>query len=479
MKFDGISINNVIQEAEDLIEKDKTLSPANKATIKMMALVIKLLANRINLNSKNSSKPPSEDKKRKRGSTRKQSGKKPGGQNGHIGTKLKKVADPDVIETIKVDRRKLPKGKYKEVGFVSRQVFDIEITRIITEYRAEILENQDGKRYVAEFPENVKAEVQYGTEVKNSAVYMSQYQLLPYNRIQEQFADQMNLPLSAGTIFNFNKEAYELLESFDEIAKQRLIASSLIHADETGINVNKKRIWLHTASNEKWVHFKPHEKRGSEAIDEIGILPNFSGVLCHDHWKPYYKYEKCLHALCNAHHVRELTHAYEQDNQQWANNLKQLLFEINKAVEDAGGKLDKLIAARYRDRYRKILKEAERSECPSPDKPKKKKAKRGRPKKTKSRNLLERLIKHEDDTLRFMENDFVPFTNNLGENDLRMTKVQQKISGCFRSAEGAQMFCRIRGYLLTCQKNDVSATEALRLLFQGEMPDFINKTLEN
>jgi len=220
MKLDGISVNNVIQEAESLIAKDKSLSPANKATIKMMMLVIKLLASRINLNSKNSSKPPADDKSRKRGSNRKKSDKKPGGQNGHVGTKLKKVNEPDAIEKIKIDKRTLPKGEYKEVGFQSRQVFDINITRVITEYQAQILEDQNGKRYVAEFPKHVKNEVQYGTEVKNNAVYMSQYQLLPYKRIQEQFADQMNLPLSSGTIFNFNKEAYELLERFDEIYRR-------------------------------------------------------------------------------------------------------------------------------------------------------------------------------------------------------------------------------------------------------------------
>jgi len=475
MKIDGISVNKAIAEVECLLKKEKNLSPALKAAIKLLIVLMSLFVARLQSNSKNSSKPPADDKNRKRGSNREKSNKKPGGQSGHVGRKLKKVDEPDVIEKIKVDKRTLPKGKYKEVGFQSRQVFDINITRVITEYQAQILEDQYGKRYVAEFPKHVKNEVQYGTEVKNNAVYMSQYQLLPYKRIQEQFADQMNLPLSAGTIFNFNKEAYELLEHFDEVAKRQLAISSLIHADETGINVNKKRIWLHTASNEKWAHFEAHVKRGSEAIDEIGIIPKFKGILCHDHWKPYYKYN-CPHALCNAHHIRELTYAHEQDSQQWAKTLKELLFEINKAVDNAGGELDKSTATTYREKYRKILEEAEKNECPLPDKPEAwKTKKRGRIKKSKSRNLLERLINYENDTLRFMENEVVPFTNNLGENDLRMTKVQQKISGCFRSMDGAYMFCRIRGYLLTCQKQGGGATDALRLLFQGKMPDFVNE----
>jgi transposase len=369
----------------------------------------------------------------------------------------------------------LPKGKYRVVGFESRQVFDIKITRDITEFRAEILEDQDGNRYVAEFPPHIKKDVQYGVGVKSTAVYMSQFQLIPYDRVRDQFVDQMHLPLSTGTLFNFNKAAYRALKTYDEIAKQQLIQSEQAHSDETGIQVGKKRIWLHTVCNNLWTYYYPHKKRGSEAMDEIGILPNFRGILCHDHWKPYYSYN-CIHALCNAHHKRELVYAEEQDNQKWAKEMKGLLAEINKAVDKAGGKLSKVKSKRYREKYRKILRAAE-IECPEP-KRKKTKGKRGRPKKSKSRNLLERLIKFEDDTLRFMDNKIVPYTNNLGESDLRMTKVQQKISGCFRSIEGAYIFCRIRGYISTCRKHDVHATKALRLLFEGRLPDFLEKLMQ-
>lgn len=472
MDLKEISINAVIQEAEQLLEKDKDISSAIKATIKMLIMVIKLLANRININSRNSSKPPSEDKNRRRGSTKKKSLKNPGGQVGHIGTKLKKIAEPDKIKELKIDRRSLPKGNYKEVGCEVRQVFDINISRIVTEYRAEILEDQNANRFVAEFPEHVKSEVQYGLGVKSNAVYYSQFQLLPYQRIQDQFADQMGLPLSTGSLFNFNKEAYKQLNVFDDFVKQQLVASSLLHADETGINVNKQKFWLHCASNEKWTYFYPHKKRGSEATDEIGILPKFNGVMCHDHWKPYYKYE-CLHSLCNAHHLRELTRAEEDDNQKWAKSMRELLLEINEAVDDAGGVINKEKVDYFRKRYRKILEKAD-IECPVVIR---KKGQIGRLKKSKTRNLLERLRAYENDTLRFMENKIVPFTNNPGENDLRMTKVQQKISGCFRSIEGAYIFCRIRSYLSTCRKNDISPTEALQLLFEGKMPDFINNLI--
>ena len=472
MKFNSVSITKAIQEVEDLLEKESSINPALRAAIKIIIMLVTILANRLNLNSNNSSKPPASDTNRVRGSKKEKSTKKRGGQNGHIGVKLTKVENPDEIEIITIDKRTLPKGQYKDVGYEARQVIDMNISMVVTEYRAQILEDAEGNRHVAPFPSFVKSEVQYGNEVKTHAVYMSQFQLIPYQRIQDHFHDQMGIPLSTGSIFNFNQEAYEQLELFDTIVKQRLADSSLMHADETGINVNGKRLWLHSASNDLWTYFYPHEKRGSEAMDAIGIIPKFKGILCHDHWKPYYQYS-CQHALCNAHHIRELTLAEEEDHQQWAVSMKELLLEINQAVDTAGGKLDPFMVEQYRLKYRSILKQGGEKECPPPEKTKEK-GRRGRIKKTKSRNLLERLIEFEDDVLRFMENRIVPFTNNQGENDLRMTKVQQKISGCFRSMGGAYAFCRIRSYLSTCRKHGVSATESLRLLFQGKLPDFLS-----
>ena len=202
----------------------------------------------------------------------------------------------------------------------------------------------------------------------------------------------------------------------------------------------------------------------------MDIIPCYQGVLIHDHWKPYYRYNGCQHALCNAHHLRELLRACEQDNQVWAGKIKAFLEELNEKVHDLGGFLNPDIAYQYRQNYREILKEAE-IECPEPDTPKEK-GKRGRLKRSKSRNLLERLINYEDDVLRFMENPNVPFTNNQGENDIRMTKVQQKISGCFRSMEGAKIFCRVRSYLSTCRKHGLSSSEAMSLLFENKLPDF-------
>jgi transposase len=275
-----------------------------------------------------------------------------------------------------------------------------------------------------------------------------------------------------GSVYNFNEEAYEKLDIFETIVQSKLINSDICHADETGININGKRRRLHCVSNDDWTFFFPHEKRGMDAMNAMGVLPNFTGVLCHDHWKPYFRFD-CEHFLCNAHHLRELQRAWEQDGQKWAKDTRMLLLEINAAVDGAGGRLPPEASLEFKHRYRDMLEDAQK-ECPPPDESKRN-GTRGRLKRSKARNLLERLIEYENETLRFMDDEKVPFTNNQGENDIRMTKVQQKISGCFRSMTGAKIFCRVRSYLSTCKKHGVRASIALRLLFEGELPDFVNE----
>ncbi len=469
MKIDSIDVEKALDKARQLIEQEEGLSSSLRAALEVLLLLVKLLLDRKTLNSKNSSKPPASDPNRLK-PTRKKSGKSSGAQAGHIGKTLEKVDDPDFVTSLSIDRRTLPKGNYHQVGFETRQVFDIDILRVITEYQAEILEDEKGNRFMASFPDGVTKAVQYGNQIKAHAVYLSQYQLLPYKRIQNYFADQLQIPISEGSLYNFNVQAFAQLADFEQMSKDRLAQAELAHADETGININGKRQWLHCVSSPAWTHYFPHEKRGKEAMDDIGILPRFQGILCHDHWKPYYRYS-FIHALCNAHHLRELTRAWEQDGMIWARDMEQHLREINRVVNDAGGVLPPDEAKQYRKIYRTLLQKAD-NECPAPEPPPGK-PKRGRVKRSKARNLLERLRDYEDDVLRFMENPLVPFTNNQGENDIRMTKVQQKISGCFRSVEGAKIFCRVRGYLSTCRKQDISVSQALNLLFDGKLPDFI------
>ena len=473
MKIEGIDVDLAINSVKEQLEKESNLSPALKTALEVLLLLMNVLLNRITLSSENSSKPPSTDPNRKKFSKKRKSNRKPGGQKGHNGTTLEPVENPDHITELQIDRRTLPKGrKFHQVGHETRQVIDIDISRYVTEYRAQILQDEDGNQFVAAFPDGVSRPVQYGPGLKVNSVYMSQFQLVPYDRIKDHFDDQIGIPISSGSIFNFNQEAYNQLESFEQWVKRAMVNSKLIHADETGINIGGKRLWLHCASNSSLTWFYPHTKRGTLAMDEEGILPAFRGILCHDHWKPYYRYD-CTHSLCNAHHLRELERAWEQDHQQWAKEMKVLLKDINKAVDDAGGCLPQDEAEQWRQRYRKLIEIAE-IECPPPDESQRN-GKRGRLKRSKARNLLERLRDFENDVLRFIDIEHVPFTNNQGENDLRMTKVHQKISGCFRSMNGAKIFCRIRSYISTCRKQGLSATEALTLLFEGKNPEFMDE----
>jgi len=471
MKIENIDVNKTLESTRKLLNEDNSISPALKSIIEVLLVIITLLMNRLNLNSKNSSKPPSCDPNREKKSQSDPLGKKPDGQKGRVGTNLKPVENPDETIDIPVDRKTLLKGRYHQAGYIARQVINIHITRHVTEYRAHILEDKKGNQFVAPFPGHVTRPVQYGSDLKAHSVYLSQFQLLPYNRIDDYFSEEIHVPISPGSIFNFNKEAYALLDQFDHKAKLTLIASAVLNADETGINVNGKKAWLHVTANDKWTYFYPHKNRGSEAIDAIGIVPNFEGVLCHDHWKPYYVYQ-CLHSLCNAHHLRELQRAFEQDKQQWAFYMKALLLEINEETKTAGGKLPSGRAKEYEEKYNAIIAAGE-IECPPPKPPDDGKKKKGRIKRSKSRNLLERLMNFINDTLRFMGDIDVPFTNNLAENNLRMTKVHQKISGCFRSMEGAYIFCRIRSYISTCRKHGITVPNALKMLFRGEMPEFM------
>lgn len=473
MTFEKININETLKNARELLAADAQVSPAMKAMFEVLMLIIKLMSQRLGLNSKNSSKPPTSDPHRNKNKNKNNKGtNKPGGQLGHAGSTLEPVKDPDKIVSIKIDKRSLPKNhQYTDAGFEFCQVVDIEILRVITEYRAQILEDETGKRFVAPFPEEVSRPIQYGQSIKAHSVYLSQYQLIPYERIADYFIHEASIPISVGSLFNFNKEAYHLLETFDGLAKEKLIAGKVMNVDETGINVNGKRLWLHAACNEQWTYFFPHTKRGSEAMNDIDIIPKFKGTLVHDHWKPYYIY-LCLHSLCNAHHLRELQWVIDNHPQYtWAEELQTLLSTINDVVKLAEKKcLDEKEAMLYEKRYRQIIKMGE-EQMPLPPPDPNVKKKRGREKKTKERNLLERLRDFETDVLRFMRDPQVPFTNNSGENDLRMTKVQQKISGCFRSMEGAKIFCRVRSYLLTAQKHKVTATDALKILFSGKLPE--------
>jgi len=401
VKSSAIDITETIASAKQELSSDKSLSPQIRALMQLLIAIVELLVNHRGLTSRNSSKAPSSDPNRPRGRKKRVEGlrRKLGGQPGHEGHHLEQVSEPDEVEVLEIDRRTLPKGRsYGASGYEKRQLIDIVVKRCVTEYRAEIVKDDLGSQWVAEFPEGVTRPAQYGSGIKAKAVYLSQAQLIPYERIEEYFQSQCGIRVSQGSLVNFNRQGFERLEVFEKKARENLTGGPVLHNDETGINVGGKLRWLHSASNEKWTLFFAHEKRGGEAMEAFGILPKYEGVSVHDHWKPYLNFD-CAHAFCNAHHLRELERAWEQDGQKWAKNMKRLLQKMNVAVNAAGGKLSEKEAERYRKSYLRLVGRADQ-ECPDP--PTAEPRKRGRRKKNKARNLLERLRNHEADVLGFL-----------------------------------------------------------------------------
>lgn len=315
------NLDIVSDEVRELLDSDPSISPALRALIKLMLGFIQALSAQKGLNSRNSSKPPAVDPNRKK-NTPQSSGRKPGGMPGHIGFTLVLINEPDVTCPLLIDRRTLPKRlSYTGAAPERRQVFDIEVHRVVTEYQAEVLIDEHGNRYVAAFPDKALNRVQYGPSVKAHAVYLSQYQLLPDERIKEYFGDQFGLPLSAGSLVNFNREVYKKLDPWEKSIREHLLNSTVLHADETGININGKRVWLHVCSNAHFTYLMQHVKRGGEAMQAMGILAHYDGVLCHDHWKAYYSEStQAAHSLCNAHHQRELTWSFKRTR--WRGQVK-------------------------------------------------------------------------------------------------------------------------------------------------------------
>lgn len=475
-----INLNQSLTKAKDFLRDDTKCSEEAKVIFTPILMAVEAILQKHGTNSKNSSIPPSQDPNREKNLQSDQDNgqvkKKPGGQPGRTGKTLTQFERVDEVIEVPVNRDDLPSGhEYRSVGHEPRQVVEIIFKRHVKEFRLEVVCDEDGKYYTAKAPEGVNSSIQYGASVKTQAAYMYAFQMIPYARIEDYF-EHGDISISSGTIFNINNQAYDLLESFEATAKLKLRTAVTMHNDETSINIGGKKFWLHNASNQDWVLYGMHKKRGVEAMNAMDILPHFRGVSIHDHWKPYYCYEKCLHALCNSHHLRELKWVVEKfPEHTWAKKMRCFLQNLNSLVDQMGGILDEESQQKQIEAYREILVIAE-AECPAPpphpEPAAGEKKKRGKVPKGKERNLIERLRNFEDDVLRFMTNKDVPFTNNQGERDVRMVKVQQKVSGCFRSEEGAKIFCRIRSYILTCQRHGIKAMEGLAMLFQGRLPDF-------
>lgn len=457
-----------------LSQKDEIIQQLKEENL-LLKQEIKKLKESAGKDSTNSSKPPSTDNafKEKESKANKNTKRKRGAQKGHTGSNLKKSDNPDFVKVLQSTTCEECSHNLEDVdakSVSSKQLFDIPpVVMQVTEFQQETKVCPCcGTVNKPDFPEGLNSYVQYGNNIKAFIAYLSTYQMVPYGRITELIEDLVKHRISSGTVYNMLQDFYTKLEPFEENIKKLLLKSPVINVDETGTNVGAKLHWSHVISTSLVTYYMIHEKRGGEAIDDMGILPLFEGVAVHDHWKPYNKYE-CEHSFCNAHILRELNGIIENEGAIWASDMYKLLTNMNiylyslegKGIEfPSGGKIQQ-----YYQRYDDICKAAQIYYPPPEEKPKTKR----KPKQCKGKNLLDRLVEHKEGTLMFFMNLLVPFTNNLAERDLRMLKVKEKISGCFASFRGAEIFNRIRSFISTMKKNNRPVLEELGNVLKGEV----------
>ena len=455
-----------------------------RAALKAAEQKIHELTALLNQNSRNSNWPSSRDKNRRQKRTRslrRKSHKKAGGQKGHEGKTLEFHAQPQHIA------RHRPQGcahcqqpfavDQVAVARQKRQVYDLPPLEIlVTEHQVETLRCPCwGQESSGRFPARVTHPVQYGPGVQQLAVYLKHEQFMPYERSRQFFADLFGLRLSPGSLQNFTAKAGQRLQPVMGQIKAAISQTAVAHFDESGFYIGGQRHWLHTAGTETMTYYQAHRHRGKKAIDAIGLLPAFQGTAIHDNWSAYWRYEQCAHGLCQVHHLRELTAVAENDQQRWATHFKAFLL-ASKAVVAATKAAGLTALPRHKvsqiERIYQRLVAMGLSANPPPAAgwPR---GKRGRPRKPKARNLVERFQAQQQVMLAFVCDFKVPFDNNLAERDIRMLKVQQKVSGCFRSAEGAETFCTIRSYISTMRKQGLSVWDALGSVFSDSllMPD--------
>jgi len=465
-------IHAAYQQAEEAVV---ALFEGQAKLIRELETRLQALEDQIAKNSQNSSKPPSSDGLNKPApkSRREPSGKPSGGQKGHVGYRLEPVDKPEHIEVhplvqcvhCQADLASVEVSKVEK-----RQVFDLpEVHLEVTEHQGEIKTCPlCGQVNRAEFPGDVTQPTQYGPRVRAQMVYFSLYHFIPLCRTAEILSELYQQPIAEGTVVAAAAQVAETVAPVNEEVKTYLLETEIpVHFDETGARVNGKLEWLHSVSTPQATYYAIHPKRGSEAMDAIGILPKRSGWSIHDAWLPYLSYPAAKHSLCNAHLVRELVFLIERHSQEWAKDFLDLLLEMKQKVESAKEQgqaaLSKQQVTIFEQCYDWIVESGVGDNPPPLRAP----TQRGRLKQSPARNLLDRLLSHKDKVLAFIYDLSVPFDNNLAERDIRMVKVQQKVSGGFRTADGATVFCQVRSYISTARKNGQHVLDVLYQALRG------------
>jgi transposase len=426
--------------------------------------------------------PPSLDlpwrKVKRTRSLRKKSGLSPGGQRGHRGITLKQSAHPDHVITHAPEECPGCGASLDATDVITserRQVFDLPPVRVtLTEHRRETRRCPEcGVTARAEFPADVRAPVQYGPTLLSRAAYLNLYQLLPVARTAEALRDLFGCAPSPAIIQRAGRVFSEKLVRCEQRVKAAIRGSEVIGADETGLRGAGMNGYIHAARTDELTHYAYDARRGRDAMNEVGILPQFKGTLVRDGYLSYSRFEGCRHALCNAHLLRDLVFVQELGPAQrvWTKPLAALLVEIKEAAANARAagqaQLSEDLRGDFLRRYDRLVRKADRLN-PLPtqqtgDAPKKK-----RPALSPRRRLADRLLRRRDEVLRFMTDLAVPFDNNGTERDLRMVKLQQKIGGCFRTEGGARDFCRVRSYLSTARKQAHSLLYSLERALAGK-----------
>jgi transposase len=468
----------------ELVARDAIIATLEVRISQLDAHVVELEA-RLRANSSNSSKPPSADglakgppRPDRAGRRGAQAGtsRKPGGQPGAPGAHLAQVEHPDVVVVHAPDRCQRCGGELADAGVVSveaRQVHDLpRLGLLVTEHRVERRRCGCGMVTAATFPDGVRAPACYGPGVRAAVCYLHGQQHLPVERTAQALADLVGAEVASGTVAAILGECADGLDGFIDAVRVQLAAAPVAHFDETGARVAGRLHWLHSASTDRLSLFTVHPKRGRQAMDQAGVLPGFQGVAVHDGWSSYGRYQQATHARCNAHHLRELAGVAALPGQRaWAMGMAALLIEakwaVQRAVAAGADRLDPRRLAHYRARYQAIIAEGWQAN-PPPAATRTSGDRSGRQRRSPAARLLARLDDHREQVLRFATDFRVPFDNNQAERDIRMAKLQQKISGSWRTLAGAQRFCRLRSYVATARKQQVGVLGALRRVFEGD-----------